>query len=72
MRLPKTDARKNATSCTGAPTVGNIGEDNEESMAVGFQLAEHPEEDLREIGVDGSEMSLALVNRERREPFQNR
>ncbi|KAK9999664.1 hypothetical protein SO802_019267 [Lithocarpus litseifolius] len=49
----------------------NIGEDNEAAMAVGSDLAEHVEEDLDEPGIDGGDVSLALVVGERREPFED-
>jgi hypothetical protein len=32
---------------------------------VGLELAEHLDEDLDELGIDGSEVSLALVDGER-------
>lgn len=41
-------------------------------MAVSSNLAKHLKEDLNESGIDDCEMSEALLNCERREPFENR
>lgn len=49
----------------------NIGEDYEAAMAVGSDLAEHVDEDSDEPGIDGGDVSLALVDGERREPFED-
>nr|GMD13936.1 hypothetical protein Iba_chr07bCG1560 [Ipomoea batatas] len=58
VHLTSEDAGKTATCGAGGGAVREYrggGGDNEEAMAVGFELAEQPEEELREIGVDGFE-----------------
>lgn len=43
----------------------DIREDDEESMAARAETGEHLKENLDELGIDGGEMSLALVEGER-------
>lgn len=50
---------------------GEIWEDDEEAGSVSSDLGFHAEEEADEIGVDGGEVSAALVDSEGGEPFED-
>lgn len=49
----------------------NVGEDDEETVAIELNFGFHLEEELSEVVIEDCEVGLALVGGEGLEPFEN-
>lgn len=62
MGLTKQEAGEVNAAGRATVSIGNIGKDEEEAVAVGFELEDHSKKSLGKLEINGGEVSLALTN----------